>query len=123
MRSMVKVGQNITVGYPDRHGPQIAGVVHDIARVNPNRELCWVRVESKMWGMVKEAFPYPMADVSPLVPTPENPEPEHFSVGNRVSILGERWEITAFKNKTPEVEYLVIHTSGLTKEVTAADFA
>lgn len=120
---MIKVGQNITVGYPDRHGPQIAGVVHDVANVNPNNTLCWVRVESKMRGIVTSAFPYPMADVSTLMPTPDNPEPEHFSVGNRVSIHGERWEIISFESKSPETEYLVSHASGLTKEVTAADFA
>lgn len=120
---MIKVGQNITVGYPDRHGTQIAGVVHDVAKTNPNNTLCWVRVESKMRGMVRDAFAYPLADVSPLVSTPDNPEPEHFSVGNRVSIHGERWEIISFENKSPETEYMVYHASGLTKEVTAADFA
>lgn len=120
---MVKIGQNITVGHPDRDGPQIAGVVHDIARTSQDNVLCWVRVESKMRGMVRDAFAYPLADVNPLVPTPDNPEPEHFSVGNRVSIHGERWEITSLQNKLPETEYLVFHASGLTKEVTAADFA
>lgn len=116
---MFKIGQNVIVETPNRWVP---GVIHDITRHGERGELYWVRV-GRITTLFQRAFPFTSTGIKPLEPSPHNPSPKHFSVGNRVSINGERWEIISIIEKSPEKKYVVQNRIKHLKVVTSADFS
>jgi hypothetical protein len=120
-KPMLKIGQNVTVGYPDRDSVHKPGVIYN-RTVDPARgNLYWVRVMEKN-GVYHSGDTYLETDVRALESTPENPAPEHFSVGNDVVLDGEQWRIRGITGDGDEMKYEVYDYGMPVREVTWADF-
>jgi hypothetical protein len=119
---MYKIGQNVTVGYPDASSPHKPGVINR-KEIDPVRGVIYgVRVQEAN-GVVHCGDSYLEADVRPLAPTTENPNPEHFSVGNHVIIDGEQWKIRSIEGDGDEAVYVVYDYGMPVRVVQWSDFA
>ena len=119
---MYKIGQNVTVGYPDRNSEHKPGVIYNKTTDPVRGDLYWIKVKEKN-GVTHCGDSYLASDVLPLEPTQENPSPEHFSVGSFVVLDGEKWRINAVENDGTEVKYLV-HEFGMPdREVDVAELS
>lgn len=89
---MYKIGQNVTVGYPDRNSAHKPGVIYNKTQHENGEVLYWVRVMERN-GVMHVGDTYYESDVLKREPTADEPNPEDFSVGSDIVINGERWTI------------------------------
>lgn len=118
---MLKIGQNVTVGYPDRNSAHKPGVIYNKTVGTDGATLYWVRVRERN-GVTHSGDTYLEEDVKTLEVTPENRNPEHFSVGNDVVIDGEQWKIRAVEGTGDDARYVVYDYGMPVREVTWRDF-
>lgn len=118
---MLKIGQNVIVGYPDRNSPHKPGVIYNRTVDPVHGDLYWVRVKERN-GVTHSGDTYREEDIMPLTETPENPNPEHFSIGNDVVLDGEQWRIRAINSDGDETKYEVYDYGMPVREVTWEEF-
>lgn len=119
---MLKIGQNVTVGYPDRNSVHKPGVIYNKTVGTDGAMLYWVRVRERN-GVTHSGDTYLESDVRALEDNHQNESPEHFSIGNYVIVDGEQGEIKSVIGDGADTRYIV-HIYGFPlREVTRVELS